>query len=201
MPLLSIAITVGLCGCSTVSSIKSIASTGIWNDTVETLRNRSYSAKAWHRRKHNFANCRHNRDFQAGFRAGYEAIADGKPGCPPTFPPKEYWGWEFQSADGQSRIAAWFEGYPHGVQAAREDGVTSWNHFASSSQMGGGQCSTGACGPTNMSLGDVYGQPMEISGEYAYPMGTSQFPMSDTSQPSVTIPTPELGTPTPFPTN
>lgn len=152
---LSLALVTGFCGCTSVSSLRSIASSGTWNDTVETLRNRSYSAKAWYHRQGNFCNVGNSRDFQAGFRAGYEAIADGKPGCPPAFPPKEYWGWEYQSADGKSRTAAWFQGYPYGVQAAREDGMDKWSHLLSSSECG--QCGGNSCGPNGCGA-QGYGQ-------------------------------------------
>jgi hypothetical protein len=149
---LSLVCSLGLCGCSTSSSLRSLSSSGTWNDTVETLRNRSFSAKAYYRRQSCFGNQRYSKDFKAGFRAGYEAIADGKPGCLPAFPPKEYWSWEFQSAEGQSRTAAWFEGFPIGVQAAREDGLNQWSRLQSS-KCGGcssptatGQCGCGQCG-------------------------------------------------------
>jgi hypothetical protein len=168
--LLSIVCVAGMCGCSTSASLRSLSSTGTWNDTVETLRNRSFSAKAYYRRQHNFGNQGNSKDFQAGFRAGYEAIADGKPGCPPAFPPREYWSWEFQNAEGQSRTAAWFAGYPHGVQAAREEGVNQWARLQGSSKCADGcgstapggcnQCGTptdysmGSTTPTNINFGD-----------------------------------------------
>lgn len=117
-------------GCTTVhNGYKAITSNGAWNDTVVVLRNRSFSSKAWHRRKHHFCNERHLRDFNAGFRAGYEAMASGSDGCTPSFPPKDYWSWEYQSAEGQNRTSAWFSGYPHGVRAAEEDGVNNWSQL------------------------------------------------------------------------
>jgi hypothetical protein len=181
---IAIVLSLGISGCSTVGGLKSIASSGTINDTVETLRNKSYSARAYYRRQHNFANVAYPRDFQAGFRAGFEAIADGKPGCPPTFPPKQYWGWEFQSVEGQSRTAAWFAGYPYGVQAARDEGVTGWNHLRSGAECGNG-CSTGTCGTTgcstcNQSNANI---PMELHtstpGHSGYPREFTQpqFPL------------------------
>jgi hypothetical protein len=117
------------CGCTTVnSSLQSVFSGGCLSDAIEAHRNRTCALKAWFRREHNFCDEAYLRDFKAGFIAGYIAIAEGKPGCPPNVPPKEYWSWAYQSADGQARMAAWFRGYPYGVQAARDDGVTGWNH-------------------------------------------------------------------------
>lgn len=210
---LSIALSASLCGCS---SLRSIASTGAWNDTVETLRNKSYSAKAWFRRKSNFGDMQYSRDFQAGFRAGYEDIADGKPGCPPTFPPKEYWGWEFQSVQGKGRIAAWLEGYPYGVQAARDEGVGQWNHLFGGSGSGCGQCGSSTCGgncgtgqavtgyPTDVQLGDQIYQG-DVRGSYQVipdQNGTGVTPGTGIGSGSVTtpgFPIPEVQSPTPFP--
>ena len=118
---------VGLSGCSTFSNVhKALVNSTHWNETVVTMRNRSFSAKAWHCRKHHFCNQKYINDFCAGFRTGYEDVANGADGCTPAFPPKEYWSWEFQSAEGASRTAAWYAGYPHGVRAAEEDGVAHW---------------------------------------------------------------------------
>lgn len=201
---LSIAVVTGLSGCSSVSSLRSIASSGTWNDTVETLRNRSYSAKAWYHRKANFGNMQNSRDFQAGFRAGYEAIADGKPGCPPAFPPKQYWGWEYQSADGQSRTAAWFQGYPYGVQAAREDGMNQWSHLLSSSECG--QCGTNGCGPTGcgpqgFSQNAQGGAETQVQlGDRTYQMGDGPSYPVGVEQPGTQIPVyTQDGQATPFP--
>lgn len=126
----------GFTGCMTMhNGFKAMTSNGSWNDTVVVLRNRSFSSKAWHRRKHHFCDEKFNKDFCAGFRAGYEASADGSDGCTPAFPPKEYWSWEFQSAEGQGRTAAWFAGYPYGAQAAEEDGVSNWNQLPMGANM------------------------------------------------------------------
>jgi hypothetical protein len=117
-------------GCTTFhNGFRAMASNGSWNDSVVTMRNRSMSAKAWHQRKHHFCKERHINDFCAGFKAGYEASAQGSDGCTPSFPPKNYWSWEFQSGEGQARTAAWFAGYPHGARAAEEDGVSNWNQL------------------------------------------------------------------------
>lgn len=121
-------------GCSLVgNSYNAIARSGTWDDTMITLRNRSFSAKAWHRRKHQFCREKYVTDFCAGFRAGYEEVASGGDGCTPAFPPNSYRGWQHQSAEGQSKTQAWFAGYPHGARAAEEDGVVHWNQVPMSS--------------------------------------------------------------------
>ncbi len=117
-------------GCTTFSSsLNSICSSGVCSDLIEKHRNRTCALKAWYRREHNFCDQAYLRDFKNGFVAGYMAIADGKPGCPPKLPPKEYWGWAYQTAEGRAQMAAWFAGYPYGVQAAKDDGLGSWNHI------------------------------------------------------------------------
>ncbi|MFO1066212.1 MAG: hypothetical protein U0892_20325 [Pirellulales bacterium] len=104
-----------------------------WNDAVAGYRNHSYSAKSWHRHKHIYCNEPCLNDFCAGYRQAYEDVANGGNGCTPAFPPREYWGWQYQSAYGQKRVAAWFAGYPHGAKAAEEEGLGSWSQIQMSS--------------------------------------------------------------------
>lgn len=134
---LAAAILLGsLTGCMTVhNGWEALQNNGAWSDTVLVLRNRSFSAKAWHRRKHHFCNQKHSSDFCAGFRAGYEDVAGGGGECTPAFPPQQYWGWEFQSAEGAQRTSAWFAGYPHGARAAEEDGVGNYAQMQMSSAL------------------------------------------------------------------
>ncbi len=93
-------------------------------------RNRAWAARAWLCRKGQFASHCYPADLEAGFRQGYEDVAAGGTGCLPAVCPQSYWGWQYQSADGQSRMNAWFEGYPLGVQAAEQDGVGHWGNVA-----------------------------------------------------------------------
>lgn len=60
-------------------------------------------------------------DFAAGFKQGYHDVANGEDGCPPPVPPRKYWSARFENPEGQSCIAAWFAGYPHGARAAFQD--------------------------------------------------------------------------------
>ncbi len=129
-------LTLSASGCSVVhNGYSAMTSNGSWNQTVVVMRNRSYSAKAWHRRKQNFCNEKHNQDFCNGFRAGYEAVCGGADGCTPAFPPSNYWSWEYQSAEGQARTSSWFSGYPHGVRAAEEEGTANWHQIQMSAGM------------------------------------------------------------------
>ncbi|MEM6473419.1 MAG: hypothetical protein AAF802_27925, partial [Planctomycetota bacterium] len=91
-------------------------------------RNRTFALKAWYRERDCFANKPYLSEFKAGFLAGYMEIAEGGDGCSPCTAPSQYWGWRYQSPDGQSAIDAWFAGYPLGVKAAEMDGVGYWGY-------------------------------------------------------------------------
>jgi hypothetical protein len=103
-----------------------------WNGMMMKYRNDAWANKAWHSRKHQFCNERHNHEFCEGFRAGYADVADGGTGCSPAFPPRQYWGWKYQSAEGQSKVSSWYAGYPHGARAAEEDGIGNWTQIQTS---------------------------------------------------------------------
>jgi hypothetical protein len=93
------------------------------------------SSRSWHTHKNQFCKEAYLSDFCAGYRAGYEDVANGSNGCTPAFPPKHYWSWQYQSAEGQRKVAAWFSGYPHGARAAEEDGVGHWSQIQMSSTL------------------------------------------------------------------
>ncbi|QDS96721.1 hypothetical protein FF011L_55330 [Roseimaritima multifibrata] len=99
------------------------------DDFVIGYRNQALAAKAWHAQKHCFANQPHTRHFEAGFRSGYEDVASGSDGCTPSIAPQEYWGWRYQSPEGQAKVAAWFAGYPLGAKAAEQDGLAHWSEI------------------------------------------------------------------------
>lgn len=127
---------VQLTGCSAWTGVRNNWNyNGNWNEMMMGYRNASSASKAWHRRKHQFCNEKYIRDFARGFKAGYTAVADGGDGCTPAFPPREYWGWKYQSCEGQARVAAWFAGFPHGARAAEEDGIGNWTQIQTSSRI------------------------------------------------------------------
>lgn len=158
----AVAVLTATCsGCTGVNrTLSSVLSTGTASECIEAHRNESCARKAWFRREHNFCDQAYLNDFRDGFIAGYVAILDGKPGCPPAIPPKAYWGWASQSAEGQARMAAWFAGYPYGVQAAKDDGVNQWNALQLSPQ-----------------FEQKYGMRSSSSnsGQYGSPNGTQQY--------------------------
>lgn len=103
-----------------------------WNDGMMNYRHKTMAAKAWHSHKHCYINQRYLRDFSRGFKAGYMDVAAGRDGCTPAFPPREYWGWKYQSKEGQARVAAWFSGYPYGAMVAEKEGVGNWTQIQTS---------------------------------------------------------------------
>ncbi len=120
-------------GCMIANGIRrSLSRTDSLDEFMLSYRNRTWAARAWLCSKHQFAGHPYLSDFETGFRQGYEDVANGENGCLPTVCPRQYWGWQYQSADGQGRMNAWFEGYPLGVRAAEQDGIGHWSHVATS---------------------------------------------------------------------
>lgn len=119
-----------LSGCTAVSGLSgSIRNSECMNDFMLSYRNSALAAKAWHDQKHCFANQPHIKHFEAGFRSGYVDVASGSNGCTPAVAPREYWGWKYQSPEGQAKVAAWFAGYPLGAKAAEEHGLQHWSYI------------------------------------------------------------------------
>lgn len=116
-------------GCMMLSGIqRGLSRHDSLDEFMVNYRNRAWAARAWLCSKNRFAGRSYLADLEAGFRQGYEDVAAGGSGCLPAVCPRAYWGWQYQSADGQSRMNAWFEGYPLGVQAAEQDGVGHWGN-------------------------------------------------------------------------
>jgi hypothetical protein len=126
---------VGSSGCSLLgNAYKQIRRHECLDEFMLAHRNRVFAAKAWHRVKHCYANQPHLSEFKAGFIDGYIEVASGGAGCLPAVAPSQYWGWRYQSPDGQAAINAWFAGYPMGVKAAEQDGVGYWGQVPSYSR-------------------------------------------------------------------
>lgn len=89
-----------------------------------------YRDEVWARRAYNlrFASCErpYEKHFQQGFIDGYCSVCNGEDGYVPALPPEEYWGYEYQSADGSQCVNSWFKGFPLGAAAARRDGAGSF---------------------------------------------------------------------------
>lgn len=130
-------IAIGSTGCNVFSNVSSgFRYSDTFNSVASKLRHRSMSSKSWHRHKNRFCNEPCMSDFCAGYRQGFEDVALGSSnGCTPNFPPRDYWGWQYQSAEGQKKVSSWFSGYPHGARAAEEEGVGNWAQIQMSSNL------------------------------------------------------------------
>ncbi len=117
-------------GCST---LQGLGNTLKQEDCIDELlishRNRAWAARAWYREEPQHCHRQHIADFRNGFEAGYIGVAEGGDGCTPAIAPSGYWGWKYQSAEGQGKVAAWFAGYPLGAAAAEQDGLGNWSQI------------------------------------------------------------------------
>jgi hypothetical protein len=128
---LVVAITGPSTGCTMFSGMhRALTRHDGLDEFMVNYRNNAWSARAWLCTKHEYHGHRYLSDLEAGFRQGYADVAAGGNGCTPAICPQSYWGWQYQSADGQQRMNAWFEGYPLGVKAAEEDGIGHWRRVA-----------------------------------------------------------------------
>ncbi|TWU54609.1 hypothetical protein Poly51_33280 [Rubripirellula tenax] len=127
-------IVVGSSGCTMTAGIgRQLKHTECIDDFMIGYRNRALAEKAWHCRKDQFCNQRNEREFRDGFMKGYMEVAEGGNACTPAIAPSQYWGWRYQSANGQGAVNAWFQGFPQGARAAEEDGVGHWSQIGTSS--------------------------------------------------------------------
>jgi hypothetical protein len=92
----------------------------------------SYRDMVWAKRAYNlrYGNCDrpYGEHFYNGFCQGYADVSNGGDGYVPALPPSAYRVPRFQSADGAKCVNAWFEGYPAGVAAARQEKVGNYNN-------------------------------------------------------------------------
>ncbi len=147
-----------------------------WTEAATKYRSRSMSAKSWHRHKNRYCNQPHMSDFCAGYRQGYEDICRGESGCTPPFPPREYWSWQYQSAEGQKKVSAWFAGYPLGAQAAEQDGAGHWSQVQMSSTLQSQYVTAGVLPKSDHAvypIMDVKDVPMGGPTPAAIPLGTN----------------------------
>ena len=120
----------GTTGCTMTSGIcQAVGDHHFIDDFMIGHRDRVMAEKAWHCQKDRFCNKQHSREFKQGFIDGFNGVAQGGGGCMPTVAPKQFWGWRYQSAQGQSAVNAWFEGYPMGVAAAESAGIAEWGNI------------------------------------------------------------------------
>jgi hypothetical protein len=132
-------------------------------------RNRALAEKAWHCQKNQFCNQQHSKEFKDGFTEGFMEVAAGGNGCVPAVAPKQYWGWRYQSAQGQSAVNAWFQGYPMGVRAAEQAGVGHWGEVRTA----GYHNQTPQAVPVGGGANPFYGDP---AGQLGVTLGSTGSP-------------------------
>ncbi|WP_442506965.1 hypothetical protein SH528x_005842 [Novipirellula sp. SH528] len=124
-------VVLGTGGCSMFSgAAQQLKNHDGLNDFMIGHRNKTMAAKAWHCQKVNF--CNPSNAFKDGFYAGYMDVCNGGNGCTPATAPPQYWGWMYQSSNGQLAVNDWFAGFPMGVKAAEQDGVGHWSNVQTS---------------------------------------------------------------------
>ena len=117
-------------GCSIGQAIGNyLAYNDTQNDFVMGWRNSVWARQAWHEQKYQFAGHQELGAFGEGFRDGYVSVASGGGSCPPAVPPRKYWSWKYQTPEGQCKVAAWFEGFSYGAQAAESDGAGNFQQI------------------------------------------------------------------------
>ena len=161
-------------GCTMMNGIhQGVTNNQALDEFMVSYRNRAWSARSWHNNKHKFCNRKYMKDFQAGYRAGYEDVASGGHGCTPALPPSEYWGWKYQSPEGQAKVNAWFEAYPLGARAAEEDGLNTWGHIRTMLP------AEQATGPGCLTPGHLHpeGVPMQGAPMHGVPMNGAPTPI------------------------
>ena len=98
-----------------------------------------YRDAVWAKRAFNmrYGNCgrAYGDHFERGFIDGYCSVCEGNDGFVPAMPPDEYWGNEYQTGDGAQCVNAWFEGYPAGAAAAKQDKAGKFNDIYVSKMM------------------------------------------------------------------
>ena len=117
-------LTGNMVGCNFLTGIDNyIQYNSTTEDFVSGWRNRVWANRAYNARREMMDPGPYEADYRRGFVAGYTNVAQGGQGCTPSLPPRIYWSWRYQSAEGQVKVQAWYAGFPQGARAAEEDGV------------------------------------------------------------------------------
>ncbi len=114
----AIVIVCGNTGCKAIMD-----RTLLSDDSVMEWRDYVWAKRAYAQQRDRYINHPHEKSFKEGFCDGYRSIASGGDGCTPALPPKKYWSWKYQSAEGIAKVNAWYEGFPLGAKAAEQEGV------------------------------------------------------------------------------
>lgn len=100
-----------------------------WDDLAISRQNQRMAERAWDAAEPMYAHLPYADDFEAGFEAGYVAVAEGRREGAPVLPDRKYWTAAYRSPEGHGRAHAWLDGYAHGAVAADHDGIAHWNRI------------------------------------------------------------------------
>ena len=125
-----------LLGCTVLTGVRNYMA---YNTECDNLvigwRDHVYSRRAFNSRISQFPASQYPDSFREGFIAGYHDVAKGGKGCPPAIPPRRFWSWKYQTAEGQAKVNEWFTAYPYGARAAEEDGIGNYRDIQISSDL------------------------------------------------------------------
>src|SRR5207248_2959690 len=90
---------------------------------AEFLRDRKLANAAWGRVMSCGLGAWYSADYERGFKDGYtDYLFAGGNGQPPPVPPRDYWGVQNKTPEGQQAAEDWFAGYRHGAASAMDSG-------------------------------------------------------------------------------
>lgn len=154
-------------GCSTFSgACKTFQGQGCIDEFMLNHRHRVMAARAWYRESACMKDHCHLKHVKRGFMDAYAEVAAGGPGCVPAIAPRDYWGWRYQSADGNGAVNAWFEGYPLGVKAAEQDGMVNSNQISMSQFSTQTRATSPGAVAAGTTAANPTGQPVAVPGGY-----------------------------------
>lgn len=123
-------------GCSLIPGLgNALAYNTVSDDLVTGWRDNVWAKRAYNRRVAQMPVGRFESSFRDGFIDGYHSVAQGGNGCQPAMPPRKYWSWKYQTAEGQCKVQAWFQGWSYGAKAAEEDGLGFYREIQVSGAM------------------------------------------------------------------
>ena len=104
-----------------------------FNDFMISSKIQTTAHWSWFSNRSLYRDVDHSCHFAKGYTAGYQNVAGGGNGCQPILPPRNYWKVCYQSAKGQCKIQAWFDGFSHGGLAAAQDNASLYSRIPTSS--------------------------------------------------------------------
>ncbi len=134
--------------------------------------------------------------FRKGFIEGYCNVCNGGDGYSPAMPPRDYWGYEYQSAEGAECVSAWFDGFPEGVAAARKSnaGKNADMYISNMIERAVQQQNEGVRLASEVEIRRAITRTADLPAELQTPKSESEAPPAPQgSEPNATVPGNEAG--------